>query len=418
VMRSAVLVAGMLVTAIALGGAVLIANKVPPPASAQERQNCPPGFTWDRLSGIGCVQELLPANAHYSYEGYSICEEGYAGEYERRNTTDGQPAPGTPYTSFAYLLSCTSGGTAGSQGFSGFAGDVADRLYDSGGAPSPETLAAAGVLAAGAAALAATGGRIPGGWGLKPGGLSPEQIAKLEEMARKLADLDRKIAEARKAEDAAKKSLDELLKNKTRLAQLGDRFAHTESHLKARSYAEWKNAFRADLQDDALALAGSAATLAGILSSFGLAGAAALQGEVLFTSIAAGWTPGTTALATAKAESWLGWRADNLPGIFGKVPIGARGEKWRNLQALSDRMVRSVKACKSEAEAAIVSLEDKIQSATADWQEASRVTHELEQQRQGLYNTYEADKAYYGATAQHKQYMDRIYEENRWRPEP
>jgi hypothetical protein len=60
------------------------------------------------MSGTGCVQEVLPANARWSYEGYAICNDGYVGVYERRPTTDGKQAPGTPYTSFAFLLKCVT----------------------------------------------------------------------------------------------------------------------------------------------------------------------------------------------------------------------------------------------------------------------------------------------------------------------
>jgi hypothetical protein len=77
-------------------------------AEDPERYNCPPGFVWQRMSGTGCVQEKLPDNARWSYEGYGICNEGYTGVYERRATTDGLPAPGTPYTSFAFLIKCVT----------------------------------------------------------------------------------------------------------------------------------------------------------------------------------------------------------------------------------------------------------------------------------------------------------------------
>ena len=49
-------------------------------ATAQdEGPECPPGFFWDRLSGVGCVQEscLSIPNAKYSYTSSCICVEGY-----------------------------------------------------------------------------------------------------------------------------------------------------------------------------------------------------------------------------------------------------------------------------------------------------------------------------------------------------
>jgi hypothetical protein len=377
---------------------------------AQERKNCPAGFVWIRWSPNGCSQEMLPAHGKIGYDGYGICEEGYQGIYERRETTDGKSAPGSPYTNFPYLLQCVT-----PQEFAALeaAGKLPGQTAAGGRGASPRDLATAG-LVAGAAALAAAGGWIRGGWGLAPRGLSPQEIARLEELAKRLAELDRKIAEALKEEEAAKKAFYELLNKRNKIVELRDRFRLMEDHLRARKYAEWKNAFRADLQDDALALAGAAATLAGILAGLGFAGAAALQGQLLVTSMFAGWLPGTTALTTAKAESWLGWQADNLPGIFGKLPIGGRGESWRKLQDLSKRMLKSVEACRAEAEAGILSLEKGIPDAEARWHKASRIAHELYEERQRLYSTYQADKAYFQATAEHKQFMDRIYQENRW----
>lgn len=99
-------------TAIAVGALVLGGSGFAGIASAApdepDDKNCPPGFTWIRMSGTGCVQEDLPANGKIGYDGNSLCIDGYVGIYERRATTDGEPAPGGPYTSFAYLLSCVT----------------------------------------------------------------------------------------------------------------------------------------------------------------------------------------------------------------------------------------------------------------------------------------------------------------------
>jgi hypothetical protein len=73
------------------------------------RHNCPAGFVWIRMSGTGCVQEHpLPPHGKIGYDGHALCIEPYVGIYEQRPTTDGEPAPGTPYNSFAYLLSCVA----------------------------------------------------------------------------------------------------------------------------------------------------------------------------------------------------------------------------------------------------------------------------------------------------------------------
>lgn len=79
------------------------------PDGGTGNQNCPAGFVWIRMSGTGCVQaEPLPANGKIGYDGRALCIEPYVGIYEQRATSDGQPAPGTPYNSFAYLLKCVT----------------------------------------------------------------------------------------------------------------------------------------------------------------------------------------------------------------------------------------------------------------------------------------------------------------------
>jgi hypothetical protein len=183
-------------------------------AVAQEKKNCPAGFNWVRLSGIGCVQEQLPSHGKIGYDGTSICEDGYSGTYERRATTDGQPAPGTPYTSFAYLEECTStaigAGAIGGGAFSGTAGDVAEELYDGGGGPSPGELAGAGVLIAGAATLAATGGRIRGGWGRAKSydaRILKWYDGRIAELGREIAKAEQELADAEKIWEKTKEKL-------------------------------------------------------------------------------------------------------------------------------------------------------------------------------------------------------------------
>ncbi len=77
-------------------------------ADETERANCPPGFVWIRMSGTGCVQETLPEHGKIGYDGHALCVDPYIGIFESRDTTDGQPAPGGPYTSFAYLKRCVT----------------------------------------------------------------------------------------------------------------------------------------------------------------------------------------------------------------------------------------------------------------------------------------------------------------------
>lgn len=100
------------VAVLVLGGTVLfLAGLLPATASAAsevERANCPAGFVWIRMSGTGCVQEVVPPHGKIGYDGHALCVEPYIGIYESRATTDGKPAPGGPYTSFAYLKKCVT----------------------------------------------------------------------------------------------------------------------------------------------------------------------------------------------------------------------------------------------------------------------------------------------------------------------
>jgi hypothetical protein len=56
------------------------------PASARQAaaggDRCPPGFRWDRMSGVGCVQadcgQMAPGDSHYSYTGQCVCNSPVA----------------------------------------------------------------------------------------------------------------------------------------------------------------------------------------------------------------------------------------------------------------------------------------------------------------------------------------------------
>jgi hypothetical protein len=160
--------------------------------AAPEKKNCPAGFHWERFpSPIGCVQSQLPAHGKIGYDGYGICEDGYVGDSERRPTTDGKQAPGSPYASFPYLLGCygaeeyaklqaagqlpsqTSSGSSTGSGFSSGGSrpvsDVAERLYDGGGPPSKGQLAGLAGIGLGAVTLVT--------WGVVAAGSPPIQGA-------------------------------------------------------------------------------------------------------------------------------------------------------------------------------------------------------------------------------------------------
>jgi hypothetical protein len=174
-------------------------------ARAQERENCPDGFVWERMSGQCCVQDrkTLPRNGKIGYTGNSLCIEGYEGIYERRPTTNGEGPPGCPgYTSFVYLVECVTPEEWDKRAQELAAerdkrdeplGGAAGALYGGGGKPTKGQLAgtgaaAAALLGAGAAAV-----------GLSRGGV-PAERRRLE---RRLRDADRSYRRLLQKEDVA-----------------------------------------------------------------------------------------------------------------------------------------------------------------------------------------------------------------------
>jgi hypothetical protein len=132
-------------------------------AQEQDNKNCPPGFNYERMSGQCCVQDraTLPAHGKIGYTGNSLCEDGYVGEYERRETTDGKGPPGCPgLASFAFLTACRPAGSGGSTEGGGGAiaiggsapdnpvseaiRDASESLYEGGDGPSRRDLAVVG----------------------------------------------------------------------------------------------------------------------------------------------------------------------------------------------------------------------------------------------------------------------------------
>ncbi len=75
---------------------------------------CPPGFRWDRMSGVGCVQEdcFQVANAHLSYTGQCICNDGYVGCYEPVDYTSFDSNRCRPFCPFSRLVKCIPQGQA------------------------------------------------------------------------------------------------------------------------------------------------------------------------------------------------------------------------------------------------------------------------------------------------------------------
>lgn len=78
-------------------------------ASAVE---CPPGFKWVRMSGVGCVQEncMEIENAKLSYTSSCICIDGYKGCYEPVDYTNFDKSKCGPNCPYSRLIACVKPG--------------------------------------------------------------------------------------------------------------------------------------------------------------------------------------------------------------------------------------------------------------------------------------------------------------------
>jgi len=132
-----------------------------PGTLAQEPEPCPRDFHWDQFSGQCCVQdeETLPAHGRIGYTGNSICDDGYAGDYEHRPTPSGEGPPGCPqYTSFAFLKECVKERTGGAELEPEFF--ASNAVYDGGSGAAPVDLATVGGIVGGGTLLIAGAGAI------------------------------------------------------------------------------------------------------------------------------------------------------------------------------------------------------------------------------------------------------------------
>jgi len=76
------------------------------PATAQDGgPECPAGFVWQRMSGVGCVQENCfdVANAKLSYTSACICLDGYKPCYEPVDSSGVECGPNCPVSA---LVGC------------------------------------------------------------------------------------------------------------------------------------------------------------------------------------------------------------------------------------------------------------------------------------------------------------------------
>lgn len=69
---------------------------------------CPPGFVFDRLSGVGCVQEDCGqvSGSHFSYTGSCICNDGLKGCYQPVDYSGFDPAQCGPFCPVSALTAC------------------------------------------------------------------------------------------------------------------------------------------------------------------------------------------------------------------------------------------------------------------------------------------------------------------------
>lgn len=75
---------------------------------AHAQTTCPPGYEWQRMSGVGCVQincgEI--ANAKYSYTKDCICQDGYKGCYQPIDYSGFDQSLCGPNCPYSTLISC------------------------------------------------------------------------------------------------------------------------------------------------------------------------------------------------------------------------------------------------------------------------------------------------------------------------
>jgi hypothetical protein len=153
--------AGRLLAVAGFAAVALLALARPVAAEEPERKNCPDGFIWIRSSGTACVQETVPANGRIGYDGHAICNDGYAGVYEFRGTTDGKGVDGNPASAYSYLLECVTPEEASRRKAAGTPGDLTKLLAGrQAERPSAEEVVVIGLTATGGILVVASRFRI------------------------------------------------------------------------------------------------------------------------------------------------------------------------------------------------------------------------------------------------------------------
>ncbi len=363
-------------------------------SSAQvEKKNCPADFHWERMSGQCCVQDedTIPRFGHIGYTGNSLCDDGYAGVYVHRPTTDGKGPPGCPnYTSFAFLTECTKkngGADAAVPGGSTLGGggvirDASEAVYEGGGGPSNRDLATAGAItgtmgaAAGAAALAR--GRLSG-----PGAAN----ARIKQLTERLAALDRQYSDAAQALDKAHQDREALEQERKVLEALAGAFQSQQTRLdgimaRIEAYRGSLNTSRAMFSISA-ALAGLAGLLAapaiipqiGVLAGLGLEAKAM---EVTALSIRSAALRLCAALAAAVAGGLRSIQSD----VWKNIGDGFSDAKARTAQ-LQSQIRGELNRIPAEYEEATRRQDEALARVNEIRSQQVQVNEELQRAREG-----------------------------------
>jgi len=280
-----------IVVALLVGGFALFAMAAS--ARAQERENCPDGFFWVRMSGQCCVQDqsTLPAHGKIGYTGNSLCEDNWYEVYDRRATTNGEGPPGCPgYTSFVFLLECVSsfeeaqqrqaeidaaaGGssapppylTGGDSGLN----PLSDALYGGGGMPSKSDLALTGGII----------GSLLAGIGLSTLRGSGGTVAdrRTRELLDQLKSNERELAEAQAAVDKAREDREALWQQRREFEAAAETMRSRLELLDLQMRRFDANIDMANKGKYALFALGLIATIVSLEAALPVAGAAALTG--------------------------------------------------------------------------------------------------------------------------------------------
>jgi hypothetical protein len=164
---------------VALGLLLILAAQQSPARAATSDptgSTCPDGYHWERMSGVGCVQNTLPPNARYSYTSAAICNDGYYAIHE-----PGPNAFGADPNA-SYLTACLTqaewdarnaatptpaaqGGGGGADAGVGPIDRLVSELVEEGTSKPDERSSGVGGLAATAMLLLSAGGAIAAGGG-------------------------------------------------------------------------------------------------------------------------------------------------------------------------------------------------------------------------------------------------------------